>query len=437
MSSIVPISNLPILGNDPLRDVKWMILLIPFWWILGVEQFVYSIILSLCAFKIIVQKGKAEADYIVLLYLLFLAVYVLSFFYIVESKRVLTFARNFSAYYSAALLMFVFYNVNVRENNVTGIINAIIFVLIFSSFLGLLGIFGIFRSEFTSVIGYVLPSFITNTTYGGLIAERNIGINQWFVVIGKYFRLSGLFLFSTFYASTIALTFPLFWYKFKMAQSRKTRMLLFVAILVLLLNLIFTTGRVAMASLMAGMVYIYLFHPDTISRYNRLILFSVASISVLIISMLYFWQEIQLILDAVIYARSGSANARLNVYIATINGFLERPFFGWGTEQDMAGLRYPAGSHSNYLGLLYKQGIFGFLIMAIIYLFSWLKIAKNTHIQKQLKRGIQGMFIIILLNGMTDVLDLDATTFMIAWVILGLGIYGGKNSTKYIRVTNE
>jgi O-antigen ligase len=431
VSSSVSKSDLPFIGNNPLKDVYWMILLIPFWWILGIEQFIYPVILSLASVKIIITKRGIQADKLILFYVLFLIVYIISAFYVTEPERYLTFARNFGAYYSAVLILFIFYNERLEKKYCDLIIKAVVIVMIIAAIIGFLGITGIYRQRFTSLIGYFLPSFITNTTYGGLIANRSIGVYQWFILFGGYFRVTSMFLFSTFFASAIAIVFPLFWYKYRMSVSRRDKMILAFLILLLLINLAFTTGRIAIGSLFAGLVFIYFYHHVYKIRMKRILIHGGFILISFVILIAIFREDIHSILDAAIYARGeGSASSRLGVYKATLSGFLERPFFGWGSERDVIGLRYPAGSHSNYLGILYKQGVLGFLLFLGIYVITWFRISSNEHLDPVLKRTIQGTFIIVLLNGMTDVLDLDATTFIFAWLIFGLGIYGMNRTYK-------
>jgi O-antigen ligase len=141
-----------------------------------------------------------------------------------------------------------------------------------------------------------------------------------------------------------------------------------------------------------------------------------------------FWLEqsgvLYQIIDMALYSRGeGSANTRYKIYVKTFESFLERPFFGWGTERDVKGLAYPLGSHSYYLGTLYKQGIIGFLIFISIILSIWSNIrTKNIFVEKFnlfFKYG-QFMMLVFMINSFTDVLDLDATTMMFLWLIISL-----------------
>ena len=130
------------------------------------------------------------------------------------------------------------------------------------------------------------------------------------------------------------------------------------------------------------------------------------------------------IIDLLLYSRGeGSANTRMKIYIQTFNSFLERPIFGWGTERDVKGLAYPLGSHSYYLGTLYKQGIVGFSLFISIVVLIWNKLKVKSNLDDNFTRFLkygQFLMLVYIMNSFTDVLDLDATTMLFLWLILSL-----------------
>jgi len=128
------------------------------------------------------------------------------------------------------------------------------------------------------------------------------------------------------------------------------------------------------------------------------------------------------IIDFALYSRGeGSANARSKIYIQTFESFLERPIFGWGTERDVKGLAYPLGSHSYYLGTLYKQGVAGLVLFLSIIANVWINIKVKSNLNYKVSlffRYGQYMLLVFMINSFTDVLDLDATTMMFLWLLL-------------------
>ena len=113
----------------------------------------------------------------------------------------------------------------------------------------------------------------------------------------------------------------------------------------------------------------------------------------------------------------------MKIYIQTFYSFLERPFFGWGTERDVKGLAYPLGSHSYYLGTLYKQGVVGFSLFIAIVILIWNKLKVKVFIDNNFTRFLkygQFLMLVYIMNSFTDVLDLEATTILFLWLILSL-----------------
>tara|TARA_B100001758_G_C18281876_1_gene542079 strand:- start:311 stop:1042 length:732 start_codon:yes stop_codon:yes gene_type:complete len=196
-----------------------------------------------------------------------------------------------------------------------------------------------------------------------------------------------------------------------------------IVIVIMILALLATTGRVAILSFLISYI-IFRF-----IRIKHLIIKALLVILVVFSSaILLYWLEtsgvLYYILDLVIYSRGeGSANTRMSIYIQTFSAFLERPFFGWGTERDIKGLAYPLGSHSYYLGILYKQGVFGFLVFVSMIIVIWKKLKgyskHNNKLSEFLSYG-QLVLLVYFFNSFTDVLDLDATTIMFLWLILSL-----------------
>lgn len=62
--------------------------------------------------------------------------------------------------------------------------------------------------------------------------------------------------------------------------------------------------------------------------------------------------------------RVGSNSTRQIIYVETIHAWKQHKFIGSGIKA-IGSLGYPLGSHSSYLGFLYKTGIVGFICVII------------------------------------------------------------------------
>ena len=129
---------------------------------------------------------------------------------------------------------------------------------------------------------------------------------------------------------------------------------------------------------------------------------------------------------AFVFARGeGSFNSRFGVYEASIAGFLERPFFGWGTERDVEGLALPAGSHSEYIAALYRQGLFG-LFAFVGLLWSVWRATRPIHGDEARKpwgkflRYGRWFYATALINSLLNDPAVDTSTFVLLWLFIAL-----------------
>jgi O-antigen ligase len=332
------------------------------------------------------------------------------------------------------MLLVITWNVIDKWWQIEKLLKAIVIVMLIASIVGVLAFsFEIFRVQFKSLTGYFMPGAIAKTGYGGVIAVRNVGYYNWFMGLGSYFRVSSFFLYSTMFSATLAITLPMALFLRNIKKGMERHFYSF-SIVVMGLALLFTTGRVAIMAILVGYV---LFRFLSIRSFA--IKFSIIGLVLLFCSLFLLWLEqsgiLYQIIDLLIYSRGeGSVNTRMKIYVQTFDSFLERPFFGWGTERDVKGLAYPLGSHSYYLGTLYKQGIVGFSLFIAIVMLIWnklkVKVFVDTNFTRFLKYG-QFLMLVYIMNSFTDVLDLDATTMFFLWLILSLLIIA-----KRILITN-
>jgi len=199
---------------------------------------------------------------------------------------------------------------------------------------------------------------------------------------------------------------------------------LIVLITMCLINLFFTTARVSFLSFLIGFVYFLIFFK--MKRDNRYLFFLFFSFVLLLILIVYRDVIVEGLRLLLLARGEGSASSRSLVYYTTLKEFWERPVFGWGTERDVEGLGYPAGSHSHYLGILYKQGLLGFITFVGIYISLWFETKPSRYLKYYDWRAYNflcyGRWIIlaVLINSFTDVLDLDATTYVIIWIVFSM-----------------
>lgn len=426
---------IPIITTSVFSDITLFFALLPVWWFLGIEQIIWLFLFALTTIKtLVLHRFRVRVVTAAKILVFFLIIHLVSSLSIVESFRIITFIRNFSMYLLALFIVITITN-NVRtEEQLQRVIDGLLVGIGWAVILGFLGIIGLFRPEFTSGIGYLLPSSISSTDYGTRIVLRSTGTLSWFAGLGTYYRIRSVFLYGTMYATTLAMTYPLLLYRFRISETLKGRLILVILGCLMLINLLFTTGRSAIAAWLIGAVVWLWFTYGLSKRWGKLVLLLLMLMAcILIVAFLVSiflgldpFQLTEANLRSLLAARGSSTADRLYVYQQTLIGWLDRPLIGWGTERDIPGFRYPAGSHSYYLGTLYKQGIIGLAIFVLLLSNLWQSTSPgNVRRRLQWKPKIllqlgRWSLAVYILNGFTDVLDLDASTMTFSWIILAL-----------------
>ena len=326
------------LKNIIVNELYWIILFLPLWWILGVEQFFWFFSVGIIFTQFIIyNRFKFTLNSVSLLFFLFLIIYGISFFSINDKIRYITYFRNLSTYLTAFMLIVIISNVFNKWWQIEKILKGISLVMLITSIVAILAFFfDFFRFEFNSIFGYFIPNSIAKTNYGSVIVSRNIGYYNWFILFGEYFRVSSLFLYSTMFSATLAITIPISLFLVKIKQGKARRFYYFSTI-IMFLALLCTTGRISIIALLFSLFIFNLFSiKNYITRYVYIL------ILLFICLLILLWLEnsglLYELFDILLYSRGeGSVNTRFAIYQQTLNGVLERPFFGWGTERDTFG----------------------------------------------------------------------------------------------------
>ncbi|HRN68195.1 MAG TPA: hypothetical protein PLD89_08760, partial [Promineifilum sp.] len=86
---------IPFVDTQPLTDIKLAILMLPVWWALGVEQFIWPILFGIASIKTVhLQDLRLVVTRPLRWFGLFLIAVLISGLFIEESMRYATFARN-------------------------------------------------------------------------------------------------------------------------------------------------------------------------------------------------------------------------------------------------------------------------------------------------------------------------------------------------------
>lgn len=431
--------RIPFVNTSPLTDLHLLLGLAPVFWFVGIEQFVALPLLAWSMIKLALRGKRWQVGVPAVLLAVMLVIMLLSATSIDSGMRTLTFVRT-TAMYVVGLLVAI---VIAAECNSPAIVRKLLRTLVLMmgvvGVMSLLGIIGVADVRFRSLAGYLLPQALADTGYGNQIVWRFLGNQSWFQGFGSYFRVSGIFLFSTMCAAATAITMPIAVYF--AVSSRGFRRLGYVLVaLLVLVPLVFSTGRTSWLAISAAGLVVVVLRLRLLPRILSLVLALAAVASLFLVLPPGFIGEV---VDDTLYARgAGSTTSRMTIYRATLEGVMERPILGWGTERDITTLDnfdLPAGSHSHYLGFLYKHGVLGLAaLLTFIGVITWQVWSTLTRKWSGRLARIASMLSFVswalltaALIGLTSVLDLDATLALIVWVV----IFSGLRLTMFLRNT--
>lgn len=415
--------KLPFLTTAPLTDIFLLFAGLPVLWALGLDQVIWPVIMLFIFTKFYIRNRMRLTNTTALM-LIFLAVSLFSSFYIVEQYRIITFLRNYSAFMSIWLMTVIVTNSVTDERQVRRLLWGMALIAFFVSLVGMLAILNIYTFSFEAPSKFIIPGSLK--TYGlvqsvYMKSTSTLDYFAWQMIT----RPNAIFIGCTSYSVALVILIPVTYLLMGQTRGLK-RSFLFVVLVMLFINLGFNISRGAILSLaLAAVIYKFrkgnLFNKVT---YSALFIM----LSVFILAQPEVSQGIHNSVQSVLDLRGpGSQESRQSIYKATIQGFLENPFFGYGTQRDVESLGpYPIGSHSGYLGVLYKYGIFGFVLYIAI-LFS---LFKCTIVPKQwyeaspfLYKCVNILGIAFTANAIHQLFeepDLDMAAFHIIWLSFAL-----------------
>jgi O-antigen ligase len=413
--------RVPFAETSALEDLELALAGLAVWWVLGLEQLVWLPIGLLACAKLLGSSRPTRITPLAGGALLLVVAQLFSAAFVAESERSITLARNLLAYTAIGVWLYALTNAVRSLTDAHRLVRGLALGMSSAAAVGMLGIVGIWRPTHSSPLALVLPSSLIETTFGSQFVGRSTGALAWFVGFGEYYRVESFFLFATFYSIALVATVPALVWLFRSAERRRHRIGWSISLFVVLTNLVYTTGRMAVIALVVGALYF------AAMRSRALIVTIILLSSITALSLANSESaraRVSTIVQASAYARgSGSVQGRGAVYRATLEGIRERPFFGWGTERDVVGLKYPAGSHSNYLGTLYRLGLFGLLALLYLLIAAWRGTTTRSLVgeQKLFVQCSRWALACLLIIGLTDSLDLDIAALVVAWTAIGVG----------------
>lgn len=409
---------LPFVTTSVLTDLRVGLLLLPVWWLLGVDQFVWPILSGLLLVKAVVRDRSLAVPKLFALGLLALLLAVLLAAPQVSGERWLTYARNVYVAVGGACAALLVAATHRTWTDVRGTIVTIAFVTTLISLAGALGSLGV-RGEFASLTARFLGPGSASAYLGAMTIKSLVHAEaSWFAP--GFLRPRGLMLYPNLLAGAAAIAIVT-----KVALARDAsgfvRFAAYSLVVVDLGVMVATLSRSGWLALGAAGAVVLLAWPTTyLSAAGRAA--AIAGFTVMLVV-----SGAGTIVSDRLFEKGHSNQTRFETYALTLDAVISEPrtlLFGHGTQRDSTEIVIPMGSHSTYLGMLFKYGIVGFAaFMAVL-----LGAARAAFAALARARGdtrltivpVAGMLTIIIVQGLFIEVDVDATYAMLFWMNVGL-----------------
>lgn len=378
--------KIPFVKTPPAFDLFWTLILVPLWWILGIRFAVFHVLAILMAAKTIQRKKQrrekcsfpSEGWWL----LAFAGIYFLSLLINLSgtpSSRVLASLNNFSFWILGWVIIWIIAN-NITQKNVTCWLKAARILGLFTAVFVLISMmYGLFieRSfKITSLLGVVLPDSLFQT-----ISEKAPLLKHSLVpriiaptlIFKKWVpRPVGFNVYGTALGATLFILIALTWAGYKQSGQKKGKaVVLFLQGAALVLSF----SRIAVLGFILAAVLIFL----VIHLRKRTVHICFACFCLALIVFVAVISP-QKVYKTVSDFRKGSTSFRIQLYGMTLEKALKKPILGYGYKPRPEDLPVPVGSHSMYVGILYKTGFAG----SAVFLFFWAVVIRRWWLDRTL-----------------------------------------------------
>ncbi|WP_181418031.1 O-antigen ligase family protein [Ureibacillus chungkukjangi] len=211
--------------------------------------------------------------------------------------------------------------------------------------------------------------------------------------------------------------YPLYYWHIKSFQNKILRVLLLLAGVLPIISTYSRSGYLIFIVGIIVFVFVYLY--KKIDRKKFIIL--ICSILSVLVLMFFYSSVVDTIYQAVeelLQAREGSNDSRTYLMLESIRvSFDNSPLIGMGIK-DRSILGYPLGSHSTYIGFIYKTGIVGFVIGLMLFIVINIKILLVKLNGAELLVKIS----LILMTALFAVEDIDGSNWLIVLYFIFVGL---------------
>lgn len=422
---VVPFVNTSFATDLMLYFVLW-----PLWWFAGGEQLLPPFFLGWAALRLVLtQNGRVRVDATTAFAI------ALALWWIVPTPWVLSemfdvFVRTFLVVVSQALMLFLCVNCIRTRQDWVKVVTGLDWLSTYIVFGALLFVVAGVRGDIISLLGYALPASVyQNSEFFDSIVVRNLGLINPGAHGALPYRLSSFTLEPADLGTLSLVLIPfMVW---RISQSSGVMWIVrLVYLAVLLICFVYAEVRIAYIAFMIGFAFFAAWLVGLLQMRNRAMLHALVALAlaVLVGSGYFLYQAVwSAISDAFTTVRPGSIFVRLAIYQETFKLLPEHLIAGWGTSIRIEGFPnvYAAGTHSNYLEMLFQHGIVGLLLYIGLWATLWQRaLYWFRHRTPVVSRTFWCIVVITLLmfniRESTASWMWDQTVTMVVWSIWGL-----------------
>lgn len=420
------------LTSRPLTDLKVIVSGIPLFWLFGMEQILPPALLFWAFIKLLLNQPRLRIPFVVYPLLFFTFWQLFPQLTLAGSRDWVVSARGFISYLSILFIIMILANDVRNWDEIHGLIRAFLVLSGVATLIALLLLVGVIPATFRALlVGSLLPDLLLGSNFvQESILIREVGRpNSAFGPL-TYTRISTIFLTSN--SAIVSYVCFQILTLFVIKQSHKGKrwppILLFTFALVVLL---FTGSRIGwLAFFIAVGLIVYL----ELQRKIRLPLLLVPVTAAALVGLVaVFTPAIELIAEfinsAFVNIREGSLPSRFLLYEQTLRLWLERPIVGWGVPREVRGVNLaPVGTHGDFLGILFRSGIIGFVLYLLVMgsvgrrIWQQLRCSIRTNDQRlwYLCLAVCGIFCSLVVMQLAYNTYFDYSVVLVGWMSISL-----------------
>ncbi|MCA9999526.1 MAG: hypothetical protein KDE56_27370, partial [Anaerolineales bacterium] len=186
------------LTTTPLADVIVLLVALPVFWLVGVEQFLPMLLLGWAAIKLLLTRRTLRLTPLGILFFLFLLLQIVSATSIDLRTNWIVFAKNFASYLAGFLIFLIIVNQVKSVRQYRLLVGCMVILISLITLIGVLFIVGLLPGKFEALGARFIPGFLRGSEFVQQnIILREVGRPQARLGSVTYPRVSSVFLFPT------------------------------------------------------------------------------------------------------------------------------------------------------------------------------------------------------------------------------------------------